>query len=131
MKRLVIKGPRQAYFEDVPIPECPDDGLLVRAVVTAISTGTELRVYRWIPVDEEGKFLHAGMVFPDEPVENGYSMVGRVVEVGRNVTGFAEGDRVFLGRLTKIDMARSRVEFELNRGGIWGRHTLTVGAGAR
>ena len=39
------------------------------------------------------------------------------------------GDPVFLGRLTKIDMARSRVEFELNRGGIWGRHTLTVGDG--
>jgi len=39
------------------------------------------------------------------------------------------GDPVFLGRLTKIDMTRSRVEFELNRGGIWGRHTLTVGAG--
>lgn len=101
MKRLVVEGPRQVRFEDVPIPQCPDDGLLVRAMVTAISTGTELRVYRWIPVDEEGKFLHAGMAFPDEPVENGYSMVGRVVEVGRDVTGFAEGDRVFLGETHK------------------------------
>jgi threonine dehydrogenase-like Zn-dependent dehydrogenase len=101
MKRLVIKGPREAYFEDVPIPECTGDGLLIRAEATAISTGTELRVYRWIPVDEEGKFLHAGMAFPDEPVENGYSMVGRVVEVGRDVTGFAEGDRVFLSETHK------------------------------
>ena len=58
MKRLVITGPRQASFDDVDIPECPPDGLLVRANVTAVSTGTEIRVYRYIPVDEDGEWLH-------------------------------------------------------------------------
>ena len=43
MKRLVITGPRMAELEDVPTPDCTDDGLLVRASVTALSTGTEMR----------------------------------------------------------------------------------------
>jgi len=37
-----------------------------------------------------------------------------------------EGDRVFLGRLSKIDIFSNRVEFVLNKGGIWERLTLTV-----
>ena len=95
MKRLVITGPRQASFDDVDVPGCPPDGLLVRANVTAVSTGTEIRVYRYIPVDEDGQWLHGGVRFPDGPLENGYSMVGEVVELGRDVTGFSVGDRVF------------------------------------
>lgn len=96
MKRLVISGPKQAHFEDVDIPKCPSDGLLVRANVTAVSTGTEIRVYRYIPVDDEGRWLHGGVPFPEGPLENGYSMVGEVVEVGSNVKEFSIGDRVFL-----------------------------------
>ena len=96
MKRLVVTGPKQAVFEDVESPKCPDDGLLVRANVTAVSTGTEIRVYRYIPVDSEGRWLHGGMPFPEGPLENGYSMVGEVVEVGGNVQEFSLGDRVFL-----------------------------------
>ena len=97
MKRLVITGPRQVKFEDVPIPECPSNSVLVKAMVTAISTGTEIRVYRWLPVDEEGKMLHAGIPFPDGPTENGYSMVGEIVNTGTGVSKFSVGDRVFLG----------------------------------
>jgi threonine dehydrogenase-like Zn-dependent dehydrogenase len=95
MNRLIVTGPRQAKFEEVQIPECPDDGLLIRAIVTAISTGTEIRVYRWIPVDPEGKYLHGGMLFPDGPAENGYCMVAEVVEVGKDVEGFTKGERVY------------------------------------
>lgn len=95
MKRLVITGPRKAEFEDVPTPVCPEDGLLVRAEATTVSTGTEIRAYRGIPIDETGELLYPNMplVFP---FENGYSMVGRVVEAGNAITGFAEGDRVFV-----------------------------------
>ncbi len=94
-KRLVIRGPRQAEFEEVPVPECTSDGILVRARTTAISTGTELRVYRGIPVDPEGRFI-----FPNQrlefPIENGYSMVGDVIQVGSRVSDLARGDRVFV-----------------------------------
>ena len=96
MRRLIVTGPRQVEFDDAPIPECPRDGVLVKATVTAISTGTEIRVYRWIPVDDEGKMLHGGMPFPDGPTENGYSMVGEVVEVGPDAEGVSVGERVFL-----------------------------------
>ncbi len=95
MQRLIITAPRQAEFEAVTLPACPPDGLLVQARVTAISTGTEIRVYRLKAVDEAGKFLHANVPFI-LPTENGYSMVADILAVGSDVTGFAPGDRVFV-----------------------------------
>lgn len=95
MQRLIITAPRQAEFEEVPLPVCPPAGLLVRAHLTAISTGTEIRVFRMIPVDEAGQYLHANVPF-EVPTENGYSMVGEVIEVGYAVTDFVVGDRVFV-----------------------------------
>ncbi|MFQ5731883.1 MAG: zinc-binding dehydrogenase [Planctomycetaceae bacterium] len=95
MQRLIITGPRQAEFEDAPEPRCAVDGLLVRAKVTAVSPGTETRVYRALPVDDAGGFLHERVPF-ELPAENGYSMVGDVIAVGDDVRGFATGDRVFV-----------------------------------
>ena len=97
MKRLVVTGPRQVEFQDVPIPECPRGGVLARAIATAISTGTETRAYRRVPVDEEGTMQYPGIPFPDGPAECGYSMVGEIVEVGADAKSFSVGDRVFLG----------------------------------
>lgn len=99
-KRLIVTSPRNSRFQEVPDPDCPASGLLVRARMTAISTGTELRVYRGIPVDREGKYLYPG--FPLQfPVENGYSMVGEVVEAGPGVSGYRPGDRVFVPQTHK------------------------------
>ena len=94
MKRLLVTGPQQVAFEETERPVCTDDTVVLRAGLTAISTGTELRVYRAIPVDEAGHFLHECVPF-QLPTENGYSMVGRVVEVGARVRSVAVGDRVF------------------------------------
>ena len=95
MKRLIVTGPRQVEFEDVPPPECAADGLVIRARKTAVSTGTEIRVFRAKPVDEAGKFLHERVPF-ELPAENGYSMVGEVVEAGPEVADeFPAGSRVF------------------------------------
>ena len=41
MKRLVVTGPKQVEFEEISIPKCPDTGLLVKSVATAVSTGKE------------------------------------------------------------------------------------------
>ena len=95
MKRLIITGPSQAVFEEVEMPACAQDGVVVRARVTAISAGTELRVYRTTPVDEAGLFIHETKPLA-LPVENGYSMVGEIVEVGAHVSGLSVGDRVFV-----------------------------------
>ena len=56
MKQLFITAPRQVEFQETPIPVCPPDGILVKAVITTVSSGTEIRVYRAIPVDKEGKY---------------------------------------------------------------------------
>ena len=96
MQRLIISAPRIAEFEAIEHPECPPDGLVVKARVTAVSTGTEIRVFRLVPVDDDGKFMHANVPF-EVPTENGYAMVGEVVEVGADVTGFQVGDRVSAG----------------------------------
>ena len=101
MKRLVVTGPRQVEFQDAPIPDCPRDGVLAKAIATAISTGTEIRAYRRIPVDVEGTMQYPGIPFPKGPAECGYSMVGEVVEVGADVEGFSVGERVFLGGAQK------------------------------
>jgi len=95
MKQLYVTGPRQVVFEEAPTPECSPDGLVVRARTTAVSPGTEIRVYRAIPVDEKGEFLHERIPFV-LPTTNGYSMVGEVVEVGSAVERFGVGDRVFV-----------------------------------
>ncbi len=97
MKRLVVTGPRQVELQDAPVPDCPRDGVLARAIVTAISTGTEIRGYRRIPVDDEGTMQYPGIPFPDGPAESGYSMVAEIVEVGADVEGLEVGGRVFLG----------------------------------
>ena len=110
MKRLIITGPRQAEFDEADVPSCGRDELLVRARVTAVSTGTEIRVYRYIPVDEDGEWLHGGVRFPDGPLENGYSMVGDVIEAGAAVKGFRAGDRVFCGATHKEYAAVSALD---------------------
>lgn len=95
MHRLLVTAPRQAEFEAIAQPAYTATDLLVRARVTAVSTGTEIRVFRLIPVDDAGQFLHSNVPFA-VPTENGYSMVGDVIAVGADVTDFAVGDRVFV-----------------------------------
>ena len=75
-KHLMVTGPSQVVFEETPMPDCPEDGLLVRSRLTAISAGTEVRVYRGIPVDKEGAFLHTSVPF-QYPCIIGESIGGR------------------------------------------------------
>jgi threonine dehydrogenase-like Zn-dependent dehydrogenase len=96
MQRLIVTGPKQAAFQDVDRPACPADGVIVKARVTAISVGTEIRVFRAVPVDAAGQFMHERVPF-ELPTENGYSMVGEVVETGPEVKSLVVGDRVFGG----------------------------------
>ncbi|MEE3370885.1 MAG: zinc-binding alcohol dehydrogenase [Planctomycetota bacterium] len=94
MKQLLVTGPRQASLCDVPCPPCGAAEALVETRLTAISTGTELRVFRAIAVDDEGQFLHETVPF-QLPAPNGYSLVGTVREAGDAVTGVRPGERVF------------------------------------
>jgi len=64
--------------------------IMIQTTISLISTGTESWCYRGQFDADTG---WAGWVkFPFYP---GYSNVGRVVKVGHEVSGFAEGDRVY------------------------------------
>jgi NADPH2:quinone reductase len=73
-------GPEVLRYEDVPDPECPDDGLLVR--VEAISVEGGDTVNRW-----RGPLA-------TRPHIVGYQAAGEVIQIGRNVAGFQLGQKV-------------------------------------
>lgn len=84
--RAIIKkqaGPG-VWMEDVPLPTIGADDVLIKIVKTSIC-GTDIHLYQW---DE-----WAAKTLP-VPSIIGHEFVGRIVEVGVNVKGFEEGDRV-------------------------------------
>ena len=85
MKALVKqKAEEGLWLEDVPVPECGINDVLIRIDRTGIC-GTDLHIYNWdawaqktIPV----------------PMVVGHEFVGEIVEVGSNVSDFHPGDIV-------------------------------------
>jgi 2-desacetyl-2-hydroxyethyl bacteriochlorophyllide A dehydrogenase len=99
MKRLSVyfEAPYHVAVKDEPLPSLEPTQVLVETLASAISSGTELLVYRGqvpteIPVDETipsltGKFGY--------PLKYGYAAVGRVIEVGSEVSTEWQGRCVF------------------------------------
>ena len=56
MKKLVVTGPNTADFITTEIPSINTNQILVKTICTAISTGTEIRVYKGISIDADNKF---------------------------------------------------------------------------
>jgi threonine dehydrogenase-like Zn-dependent dehydrogenase len=100
-------GRGRRAFEDVDMPVCESEGIVVKVRVTTISTGTELRGYDTRAADDEGLFMHANVPY-ELPTENGYSFVGEVVEVGPEVCDLSVGDRMFVPMFHKEYAAASR-----------------------
>ncbi|MHC9044333.1 zinc-dependent alcohol dehydrogenase [Microbacterium saperdae] len=71
------------------MPSVPETHLLVRTLFSAISVGTEIRMFR----DE--KVAQNPSTFP---LASGYSAVGVVEQLGSAVDGVKVGDHVFLSR---------------------------------
>ena len=100
-------GRGRRAFEDVDMPVCESEGIVVKVRVTTISTGTELRGYDTRAADDEGLFMHANVPY-ELPTENGYSFVGEVVEVGLEVCDQSVGDRMFVPMFHKEYAAACR-----------------------
>lgn len=102
--------------EEVPVPHCPENGLLVRNVASLVSVGTErsmIELGRKSLIGKararpdllkralekgrrEGywKVFQESLARLDTPVPLGYSSAGVVVEVGVAAHGFSPGQRV-------------------------------------
>src|SRR5436309_7082646 len=95
-RALWLAAPRAPEFRDEPAPPPGPGEVRVRAIASALSQGTELLVYRGqvpagLPLDLPT--LAGSFAFP---IKYGYAAVGRVVDVGPGVEGYANGDAVFV-----------------------------------
>lgn len=84
MKAAVYRGPGQVDLTQLPIPRCGDNDVLIKNICAGVC-GSD--VYA---------FLHNGddvLIYPDH--QFGHEMVSRVVEVGRNISDIAVGQRVY------------------------------------
>ncbi len=83
----------EEYFKlrQIPIPACPDDGLLVR-VNTCAFCGTDLRVMKNVDVKLEGGKRRT----MELPRVTGHELSGIVEQRGSQVDGFRPGDPVVI-----------------------------------
>lgn len=82
-KAIVFPKPHEVAFREFDLPPCGPDEIVAETLYSFVSPGTELRV--WAGTHESaGKF----------PLVPGYSWVGRVIEIGRDLTGWDEGQLV-------------------------------------
>ena len=116
--RPLIVAPRRFEWAPVTLPDKVEPGKVrIRTLVSLISPGTSLRLYRGDPMVEsvwdsfadidvattEGmgvipEYRITGRNQPSGakyPVNCGYNLMGEVIEVGEGVRTLVEGDRVF------------------------------------
>ena len=85
MRRLSVTDVRKIEVAPFDLGDLPSDGILVQNEYTAVSVGTE--IYVWTQGSEP-------MGQPHFPRPTGYCNIGRVVEVGSDVTDVKPGNRV-------------------------------------
>jgi 2-desacetyl-2-hydroxyethyl bacteriochlorophyllide A dehydrogenase len=94
---LYFTGPRQVSLREETLPPPGPGQVLVQTILSAISPGTELLIYRGeapqeLAADTNIAALSGTLAFP---LKYGYAAVGRVVEAGRDVPPHVQGALVF------------------------------------
>ncbi|KAH9835287.1 NADP+-dependent D-mannitol dehydrogenase [Rhodofomes roseus] len=79
MKAVQYESPRNFTLTEVPIPKPGDDEVLLKVTCCGVC-GTDGHVH-------EGEFIASFPLIP------GHEVVGVIAEIGKNVKGFAKGDR--------------------------------------
>lgn len=96
-KSLYFVAPSEAEVRDEPLPSPSAGEAIVATLLSAVSPGTEMLVYRGqapagLAVDDTIAALGGTFGFP---IKFGYATVGRVIEVGEGVDGEWLGRVVF------------------------------------
>ena len=118
---VVFPEPRQVELVEGLVPEPGPDQIVVETLVSLISTGTELTAYSG---DFPSSSAWSGYV--RYPFAAGYCNVGRVVEVGTNITELRPGDRVASGA---AHTTRACLDAGETRHGLAARSTMRVPEG--
>ena len=84
-------GPEALKIQTIPVPQIDDDEVLIR--VGAAGVGA------WDPYEREGGFVEITGIKPTFPYVLGTDGAGTIEAVGKNVTRFKEGDRVYAAEL--------------------------------
>ncbi len=99
MKAAIYKGIKNVEMQELPMPDCDDNGIVVQNIYAAIC-GSDVAAY-----------LHGGddnMIWKNH--EFGHEFSCKVIKVGENVKkqGIKEGDRLYVwGPYAKGDIMRS------------------------
>ncbi|WP_018183191.1 zinc-dependent alcohol dehydrogenase [Kaistia granuli] len=100
-RSLYFTGPRDLAIEEEPLKQAGPEDIVIEAIVSGISAGTELNVFRGLAPQWRQHMDPATRLFLDGgsdwtwPARYGYAMVGRVAEIGAAVTTVKIGDLVF------------------------------------
>lgn len=94
---LLFSEPGEIGFQQQDLPPPSKDQVLVQSLASAISPGTEMLIYRGqvpegLPADDKLTHLQGDLSYP---LSFGYSIVGRVIEVGSHVPDPWRGRMVF------------------------------------
>ena len=84
-------GPEALKIQNLPIPQIEADEVLIR--VGAAGVGA------WDPYEREGRFVEITGLKPTFPYVLGTDGAGTIAAVGKDVTRFKEGDRVYAAQL--------------------------------
>lgn len=98
MKAAIYMGKENIEVRNIPMPECGDTDVLIQNIYSSIC-GTDVAVYQHGP--NTGHRIAVGGEF-------GHETVSRVAAVGKNVTDFQVGERVYpYPRYAKNDTKRA------------------------
>jgi 2-desacetyl-2-hydroxyethyl bacteriochlorophyllide A dehydrogenase len=94
---VYFTAPKTVSVQAEPLRALKSDQVLVRTLLSAISAGTELLVYRGefpqdLAVDESIQALQGDFSYP---LKYGYSSVGQVIETGADISSDWMGRQVF------------------------------------
>ena len=96
MKAAIYYGVKDIRVEDIPVPECGDNDVLVKCVRCGICGS------------DTGSYLIGGHVGGNAPGRRiGHEMVGYITEVGKNITELNVGDRVFVNPMKAMPLGEA------------------------